>query len=136
MRKSRLSLFKSTSMFVSVIGIILIIATIVVVAYIGFSLISSGITTGVSSGNQYDELADLKSNYTSLEAQFNSSSDSIADNRYDDVRLQLARAQSDVDDVESALAAGKSADEVNDRIDIASKQIKICRETKIGRAHV
>ena len=116
-------------MFVSVIGIILIIATIVVVAYIGFSLISSGITTGVSSGNQYDELADLKSNYTSLEAQFNSSSDSIADNRYDDVRLQLARAQSDVDDVESALAAGKSADEVNDRIDIASKQIKICRET-------
>ncbi len=129
MRKSRLSLFKSTSMFVSVIGIILIIATIVVVAYIGFSLISSGITTGVSSGNQYDELADLKSNYTSLEAQFNSSSDSIADNRYDDVRLQLARAQSDVDDVESALAAGKSADEVNDRIDIASKQIKICRET-------
>ena len=129
MRKSRLSLFKSTSMFVSVIGIILIIATIVVVAYIGFRLISSGITTGVSSGNQYDELADLKSNYTSLEAQFNSSSDSIADNRYDDVRLQLARAQSDVDDVESALAAGKSADEVNDRIDIASKQIKICRET-------
>lgn len=129
MRKSRLSLFKSTSMFVSVIGIILIIATIVVVAYIGFSLISSGITTGVSSGNQYDELADLKSNYTSLEAQFNSSSDSIADNRYDDVRLQLARAQSDVDDVESALAAGKSADEINDRIDIASKQIKICRET-------
>ncbi len=129
MRKSRLSLFKSTSMFVSVIGIILIIATIVVVAYIGFSLISSGITTGVSSGNQYDELADLKSNYTSLEAQFNSSSDSIADNRYDDVRLQLARAQSDVDDVESALAAGKSADEVNDRIDIASNQIKICRET-------
>lgn len=129
MRKSRLSLFKSTSMFVSVIGIILIIATIVVVAYIGFSLISSGITTGVSSGNQYDELADLKSNYTSLEAQFNSSSDSIADNRYDDVRLQLARAQSDVDDVESALAAGKSADEVNDRIDLASNQIKICRET-------
>jgi predicted PurR-regulated permease PerM len=129
MRKSRLSLFKSTSMFVSVIGIILIIATIVVVAYIGFSLISSGITTGVSSGNQYDELADLKSNYTSLEAQFNSSSDSIADNHYDDVRLQLARAQSDVDDVESALAAGKSADEVNDRIDLASNQIKICRET-------
>lgn len=129
MRKSRLSLFKSTSMFVSVIGIILIIATIVVVAYIGFSLISSGITTGVSSGNQYDELADLKSNYTSLEAQFNSSSDSIVDNRYDDVRLQLARAQSDVDDVESALSAGKSADEVNDRIDLASNQIKICRET-------
>ena len=129
MKKSRLSLFKSTSMLVSLIGIIMIIFTIIVVAYIGFSMISSGITTGVSSGNQYDELSQLKSNYTSLEGQFNGSSDSIDDEHYDDVRLELARAQSDVDDVESALAAGKSADEVNDRIDIASNQIKICRES-------
>lgn len=107
----------------------MIIFTIIVVAYIGFSMISSGITTGVSSGNQYDELSQLKSNYTSLEGQFNGSSDSIDDDHYNDVRLELARAQSDVDDVESALAAGKSADEVNDRIDIASNQIKICRES-------
>ncbi|WP_295723149.1 hypothetical protein [uncultured Methanobrevibacter sp.] len=129
MKKSRLSLFKSTSMLVSVIGIIMIILTIIVVAYIGFSMISSGITTGVSSGNQYDELSQLKSNYTSLEGQFNGSSDSIDDKHYDDVRLELARAKTDVDDVESALAAGKSADEVNDRIDIATEQIKICRES-------
>lgn len=129
MKKSRLSLFKSTSMLVSVIGIIMIIFTIIVVAYIGFSMISSGITTGVSSGNQYDELSQLKSNYTTLEGEFNRSSDSIDDEHYDDVRLELARAQTDVDDVESALAAGKSADEVNDRIDLATEQLKVCRES-------
>ena len=44
MRKSRLNLFKSTSMLISVVGIIMIISTIVVVAYVGFSMVSSGIT--------------------------------------------------------------------------------------------
>ncbi len=129
MKKSRLGLFKSTSMLISVLGIIMVIATIVVVAYIGFSMISSGITTGVSSGNQYDELSQLKANYTTLEGEFNESSDSIDDNHYDDVRLELARAETDVDDVESALAAGKSSDEINDRIDIATNQLKVCRES-------
>ena len=60
MRKSRLNLFKSTSMLISVVGIIMIISTIVVVAYVGFSIVSSGITNEISSGNQYDELAELK----------------------------------------------------------------------------
>ena len=36
MRKSRLNLFKSTSMLISVVGIIMIISTIVVVAYVGW----------------------------------------------------------------------------------------------------
>ena len=52
MRKSRLNLFKSTSMLISVVGIIMIISTIVVVAYVGFSMVSSGITNEISSGNQ------------------------------------------------------------------------------------
>ena len=61
MRKSRLNLFKSTSMLISVVGIIMIISTIVVVAYVGFSIVSSRITNQNSSGNQYDELEQLKS---------------------------------------------------------------------------
>ena len=38
MRKSRLNLFKSTSMLIAVVGIIMVIATIIVVAYVGFSI--------------------------------------------------------------------------------------------------
>ena len=53
-----------------VVGIIMIISTIVVVAYVGFSIVSSGITNEISSGNQYDELAELKSSYNDLESQF------------------------------------------------------------------
>ena len=38
----------------------MIISTIVVVAYVGFSIVSSGITNEISSGNQYDELGGAK----------------------------------------------------------------------------
>ena len=40
MRKSRLNLFKSTSMLISVLGVIMIIATVAAVAYVGFSVVS------------------------------------------------------------------------------------------------
>ena len=72
MRKSRLNLFKSTSMLISVIGIIMIIATIIVVAYVGFSVVNESITDEISSGNQYDDLAKLRSQYGDLESKFES----------------------------------------------------------------
>lgn len=59
MKKSRLNLFKSTSMMISILGIVMIIVTIIVAAYIGFSLVSSNLSGGISSGTQYDELASL-----------------------------------------------------------------------------
>ncbi len=72
MRKSRLSLFKSTSMMISVVGIIMVISTIIVVAYVGYSMVSSNITNEISSGTQYDELAELKAEYDNLSVKFNS----------------------------------------------------------------
>ncbi|OWT32545.1 hypothetical protein BGI41_07130 [Methanobrevibacter sp. 87.7] len=128
MKKSRLNLFKSTSMLVSILGVIMIIATIVVVAYIGFNMVSSGITTGISSGNQYDELSQLKANYTALESQFNNSESSIDNNKYDDIKLELTRSSGDIDDVDSALAAGKSSQEVNNRIAIAKKELNYTKK--------
>ena len=102
MRKSRLNLFKSTSMLISVVGIIMIISTIVVVAYVGFSMVSSGITNEISSGNQYDELAELKS----------------------DARLELTKADSAIQNVQSALDSGKSTNEVDSRIDFAKEKLQ------------
>ena len=112
MRKSRLSLFKSTSMLISVVGIIMVISTIIVVAYVGYSMVSSGITNEISSGNQYDELADLKSSYSNLSVQFDSvkatyyagSADDIK--TYNDAKIELSRASSAIENVQSALDAG------------------------------
>ena len=121
-------------MLISVVGIIMIIATIIVVAYVGFSIVNESITDEISSGNQYDELADLKSQYGDLESKFNSvkstyyagSSDDIQ--KYNDARLELTRAASAVDNVASALDAGKPSNEVDSRIDFAKDKLQVARQ--------
>ena len=134
MRKSRLSLFKSTSMLISVVGIIMIIATIIVVAYVGFSIANESITNQISSGNQYDDLADLKSEYSDLESKFDSvkptyySGSSSDIQKYNDARLELSRAESAIDNVQSALDAGKPSNEVDSRIDFAKEKLSIARQ--------
>ena len=133
MRKSRLSLFKSTSMLISVVGIIMIVATIIVVAYVSFSVVNESITDKISSGNQYDDLADLKSQYGDLESKFDSvkstyysgSQDKIQ--KYNDARLELSRAKSAIDNVQSALDANKQSNEVDSRITFAKQKLSDAR---------
>ncbi len=123
MKKSRLGLFKSTSMLISILGIIMIVATIIVVAYIGFSVVSSGLTGGVSSGAQYDELNELKANYTALETQFNDLQSKlyVQDNatqqqKYVDAEVYLVHAKTALDNVDSALSMSKDSSEVDKRL--------------------
>lgn len=113
----------------------MIVSTIIVAAYIGFNVISSGITSGVSSGTQYDELAALKSNYTDLEAKFNMTKPNIVaannkarEQQYINAELELIRANSAISDVESALKAGKPASEVDARIKTAKEKLIIASQ--------
>lgn len=123
MKKSRLGLFKSTSMLISVLGIIMIVATIIVVAYIGFSVVSSGLTGGVSSGAQYDELNELRANYSALESKFSDVQSKLyvqgnasQQQKYVDAEVYLVHAKNSLDDVESALSMGKDSSEVDKRL--------------------
>ena len=130
MRKSRLSLFKSTSMLISVVGIIMIVSTIIVVAYVGYSMVSEGITDEISSGTQYDELAELKSSYSDLVMKFDSVKSTYYAGGteqiqvYNDARLELSRANSAIENVQSALDAGKASNEVDSRIDFAKEKLQ------------
>ena len=129
MRKSRLSLFKSTSMLISVVGIIMIISTIIVVAYVGYSVVSTGITNEISSGTQYDELAELQSEYSNLSVKFDSVKSTYyaggADDIkvYNDAKLELTRASLAIENVQSALDAGKPSNEVDSRIEFAKEKL-------------
>jgi hypothetical protein len=130
MKRSRLNLFKATSMSISVLGIILIIATLALFAYFGIYAISNSITTDVGSGSAYDQLAVLKSDYNSLNNQFTSVQQSVdnsnnknAKTAFINAKLELVKANSDINDVESALSAGKSKDEVTQRINTAQAQL-------------
>ena len=134
MRKSRLSLFKSTSMLISVVGIIMIISTILVVAYVGYSVVSSGITNEISSGTQYDELAELQASYDNLSVKFESvkatyyAGDTNDVQYYNDAKLELTRANSAIENVKSALDAGKPSNEVDSRIEFAKEKLKAANE--------
>ena len=134
MRKSRLGLFKSTSMLISVVGIIMIIATIIVVAYVGYSMVSSGITNEISSGTQYDELAELQASYSNLSVKFDSikatyyAGDTNDIQVYNDAKLELTRANSAIENVQSALDAGKPSNEVDSRIEFAKEKLKTANE--------
>ena len=134
MRKSRLSLFKSTSMLISVVGIIMIISTIIVVAYVGYSIVSNGITIEISSGTQYDELAELRSSYNNLSVKFDSvkatyyagGPDDVK--VYNDAKIELSRADSAIQNVQSALDAGKPSNEVDSRIEFAKEKLKTANQ--------
>ena len=130
MRKSRLSLFKSTSMLISVVGIIMIISTIIVVAYVAYSMVSEGITDGISSGTQYDELAELKSSYSDLAVKFDEIKSTYYAGGpdqikiYNDAKIELTRANSAIENVQSALDADKPSNEVDSRITFAKQKLE------------
>lgn len=135
MRKSRLNLFKSTSMLISVLGVIMIIATVAAVAYVGFSVVSSSLTGGISSGTQYDQLAELKNNYSNLEVQYNETGNKIymmnnitLEREFVNAQVELVRVKNDISDVESALSMGKQASEVDKRLQLAKDDLKIAQE--------
>ena len=135
MRKSRLGLFKSTSILISVLGVIMIIATVAAVAYVGFSVVSSSLTGGISSGTQYDQLAELKNNYSNLEVQYNETGNKIymmnnitLEREYVNAQVELVRVKNDISDVESALSMNKPASEVDKRLQLAKNDLKIAQE--------
>ena len=135
MRKSRLNLFKSTSMLISVLGVIMIVATVAAIAYVGFSVVSSSLTGGISSGTQYDQLAELKNNYSNLEVQYNETGNKIymmdnitLEREFVNAQVELVRVKNDISDVESALSMGKPASEVDKRLQLAKDDLKIAQE--------
>ncbi len=135
MRKSRLNLFRSTSMLISVLGVLVIIIMVVAAAYVGFSVVSSTLTGGISSGTQYDELASLRSNCSQLEAQYNMTGTKIyamdnitLEREFVNAQVELIRVQNDLDSVESALSSGQSASEVDKRIQQSKDDLKIAQE--------
>jgi hypothetical protein len=136
MKRSRLNMFKATSMTISILGIIMILATVGVFAYIGVQGLSSKVSSNVDSGSAYDQLASLKSEYSSLNNEFEVtkkkvsgySSNKVKNNLYK-AQMDLVRANSAVGDVESALSSNLPADEVTKRIGIATNQLQIAKNS-------
>ena len=113
----------------------MVLVTIGIGGYLIFTALSSTISADVGSGVSYDKIATLKSEYNSLNTQFAqmklsiqkmNSKNATAD--YDMAELELIRAQSDISDADSAITSKKSADEVNQRIELAQKQLVVASQ--------
>lgn len=122
-------------MTISLLGIIMILATVGVFAYIGVQGLSSKVSANVDSGSAYDQLAALRSEYSTLSAQFEIVKNKA--NRYGskkvksdayNAQIELVKANSAVADVESALSSNLSAEEVTNRISIANNQLQIAKD--------
>ena len=70
MKRSRLRMFKVTSMTISIMGIVLIVATVGILAYLGFESLSSFISADATSSTAHDELVSLKNDYSSLKMEY------------------------------------------------------------------
>ncbi len=122
-------------MSLSVLGIIMIIATVLVFGYVGIDTISSTISSGVDNGATYDELALLNSEYQSLYADCTKLKSDVYERGDDDemkalvnVKMELVTAKSAITDVESSLSSGKSSEETYERLKIAKEQLKIAKQ--------
>ena len=109
----------------------MIVATVAVFAYIGISGVSSKVTSNVDTGSTYDQLASLKSEYSSLNNQFTAvkpqaskSTNSKIKNDTVDAELQLVEAQSAITDVESALSTNQPQDIIKTRLNAAITQLQ------------
>ena len=97
-------------------------------------MISSGITNEISSGTQYDELAELKASYDNLSVKFDNLKSTYYAGGADDVKvfndakLELTRANSAIENVQSALDAGKPSNEVDSRIEFAKEKLDVANK--------
>lgn len=122
----------------TIIGVVLIALIIFIypLAYIGISSITSSTTTNMGSGSAYDQLAVLKSDYNSLNDQYtsvqstvDSSNNANAKTAFTNAKLELVKANSDINDVDSALSSGKSNEEVTQRINNAQAQLDTAKSS-------
>ena len=121
-------------MSISVLGILLIIATIVVFAYIGISALTSSVSTDIGSGSSYDQLAVLQSGYNNLSGQLlnvkptvDASSNKNLYNAYVNAQLQLLKTKTAISTAQSAVTSGKSNSVVQSRISDAQKQLETAK---------
>lgn len=125
-------------MTISVLGVLMIVATVAILAYFGFQSLSSFISDDASNSNANDELASIKSDYATLEAQYNdlevqveatNDKDLIAE--FDNAKIELVKADQAITDVESAIAVGKSPDVVNERLEEAKSQLQTAKSSLV-----
>jgi len=106
------------------------------IAYLVVWNVNDKVSHNMGNGQGYDQLSALKSSYASLSAQFDtikkrisSSGSKKAKKDMYNTQIELVKTNSAISDVESALASNLSSDEIDNRIKIATDQLKVAQNS-------
>lgn len=131
MRKSRLKLFKTTSLTISLIGVVLILLTVGVIGYVAVSGLTNTVSNTVSSGSSYDQLDALKSEYGNatkkyddLNAKLGTSPNPNVKTKFNDGKIKLSEAGQKVSSIQADIDRGKSGKDVDDKISQTRELLK------------
>ena len=130
MKKSRLRLFKTTSLTISLIGIILILLTIGVVGYIIVTDVTNSVSTTVNSGSAYDNLTQLKSDYNNLSQKYSALNEQLGTHAENNVKTNYneGKLNETINSIESDINKGASDKIISSEINQAKEDIKEAEE--------
>ncbi|MCD7781235.1 MAG: hypothetical protein LUG89_00835 [Methanosphaera sp.] len=131
MKRSRLRLFRTTSLTISLLAVILLLITVFVIAYMGVASVTDTVTTTVDSGSSYDQLNQIKSHYNNLTSQYDdlnerlgTSPDTTTKTTFNEGKIKLSEANQTIAEIESSINNGESQDDINDLISTANSQLE------------
>ena len=134
MKKSRLKLFKTTSLTISLIGVILILLTIGVLGYVVVSGVSDTVSTTVSSGSSYDQLDQVKSQYNTIKDKYDALDKKLGTNPDATVKTTFNTGKIKLTEIQQLLSSVQS--DINNGVPEADIQKKLNQTTdKIKEAN-
>ena len=142
MKRSRLKLFKTTSLTFSLIGIILILFTAGVFIYMGVTGVTSSISSTVDNSGSYDDLSVVKAQYANVSSKYDSIKSAMSDSKdygkkdtYNNGRLKLSEVNGLITEIEGDISRNQPKDQVNAKINQAKQLINEADEiyTSLGK---
>ena len=131
MKRSRLKLFKTTSLTISLIGVILILLTVGVIAYVAVSGLTNTVSSTVSSGSSYDQLDQLKSqynnvsaNYENLNKKLGTSPDPTIKTQFNNGKIKLSEVNQSLSSIQNDINNGKSESDIQVKMNKTRTDLK------------
>ncbi len=131
MKRSRLKLFKTTSLTISVIGVLLILLTIGVIGYVTVSGLSNSVSTTVSSGSAYDQLDQVKTQYdetnnkyAELNKKLGTNPDPGVKTTYNTGKVKLSECNQLIISLQSDINSGKPDEDIQNKLNQTKNKLK------------
>ncbi len=131
MKRSRLKLFKTTSLTISLIGVVLILLTIGVIGYVAVSGLSNSVSTTVSSGSAYDQLDQVKTQYdetnnkyTELNKKLGTNPDPSIKTTYNTGKVKLSECNQLIISLQNDINNGKPDEDIQNKLNQTKNKLK------------